>query len=87
MMPSLWNRSHLYRRVFTYLPDRAVQALQEHKEIYEACHAGDSESAGKAVRRNIRQTVSALLDEFQRGRNLKTQSVNEDGQVNKEANL
>lgn len=87
MMPSLWNRSRLYRRVFTYLPDRAVQALQEHKEIYEACHAGDSEAAGKAVRRNIRQTVSALLDEFQKGRNLKTQSVNEYGQVNKEANL
>jgi DNA-binding GntR family transcriptional regulator len=65
MMGSLWNRSSLYRRVFTYLPERAIQALQEHKEIYGACRAGNAEAAAKAVRRNIRQTVIALLDEFQ----------------------
>ncbi len=65
MMTSLWNRSSLYRRVFTYLPERALQALQEHKEIYAACQAGDPESAGKAVRHNIQQTVAALLDELQ----------------------
>ena len=65
MMGSLWNRSSLYRRVFTYLPERAIQALQEHKEIYDACVTGDAKAAGQAVRRNIRQTVIALLDEFQ----------------------
>jgi len=85
MMPSLWNRSRLYRRVFTYLPERAVQALQEHKEIYNACRAGDSESAGKAVRRNIHQTVSALLDEFLKGENLTIQSVDEYNQAIHEA--
>lgn len=65
-LTGLWNRSHLYRRVFTYLPERAVQALQEHKEIYDACRASDAVLAGKAVRRNIRQTVIALLDELQK---------------------
>jgi DNA-binding GntR family transcriptional regulator len=84
-MASLWNRSRLYRRVFTYLPERAVPALQEHKEIYDACCAGDSESAGKAVRRNIRQTVNALLDEFLEGENLTIQPVDEYDQVIHEA--
>lgn len=66
MMTSLWNRSSLYRRVFTYLPERALQALQEHKNIYAACQIGDPVSAGKAVRNNIQQTVAALLDELQK---------------------
>ena len=81
MMASLWNRSSLYRRVFTYLPGRAVQALQEHKEIYDACLAGDSEAAGRAVRRNIHQTVIALLDEFQKNQNLLIQPLAENSQV------
>ena len=81
MMTGLWNRSSLYRRVFTYLPQRAVQALQEHREIYGACRDGDVESAGKAVRRNIRQTVITLLDEFQRDENLTIQPVGEIDQV------
>ena len=66
MMTSLWNRSTLYRRVFTYLPERALQALREHKKIYTACQAGDPESAGRAIRHNIQQTVAALLDELQK---------------------
>jgi len=85
MMPSLWNRSRLYRRVFTYLPERATQALKEHKEIYDACLAGEPESAGKAVRRNIRQTVSALLDEFLESENLRIQPVGEYDQAIHEA--
>jgi DNA-binding GntR family transcriptional regulator len=64
MMASLWNRSSLYRRVFTYLPERALQALQEHKDIYAACQAGDAEEAGKAVRHNIQFTVAALMGEI-----------------------
>jgi DNA-binding GntR family transcriptional regulator len=81
MMSSLWNRSSLYRRVFTYLPERAIPALQEHKEIYDACRSGDSKAAGKAVRRNIRQTVIALLDEFQNNEKLAIRPMVENHQV------
>lgn len=81
MMSSLWNRSSLYRRVFTYLPERAIQALQEHKEIYDACREGDSDAAGSAVRRNIRQTVIALLDEFQNNEEVSIHPVVDNGQV------
>lgn len=66
LINGLWNRSGLYRRVFTYLPERAPQALQEHRDIYEACRAGDAVAAGRAVRNNIHQTVAALLEEFRR---------------------
>ena len=66
MIAGLWNRSALYRRMFTYLPERAVQALQEHKQIYDACRRRDGNEAGDAVRLNIRLTVEALLDELER---------------------
>ena len=77
MMASLWNRSSLYRRVFTYLPGRAPQALQEHKEIYDACREGDLARAGKAVRRNIQQTVAALMDEVEKDQVLSLENRNE----------
>ncbi len=80
MMSSLWNRSTLYRRVFTYLPERAIQALQEHKEIYGACRAGNAEAAAKAVRRNIHQTVIALLDEFENNKKVAFKRLVENGQ-------
>jgi DNA-binding GntR family transcriptional regulator len=80
LMNSLWNRSSLYRRVFTYLPERAVQALEEHKAIYRACESGDGESAGKAIRRNIHQTVNALLEEFENEENLTIKPLIGNGQ-------
>lgn len=64
LISGLWNRSSLYRRVFTYLPQRAEQALREHQAIYEACRNGDSATAADEVRNNIRQTVLALADQY-----------------------
>jgi DNA-binding GntR family transcriptional regulator len=80
LMNGLWNRSSLYRRVFTYLPERAVQALEEHKDIYLACESGDCELAGRAIRHNIRQTVNALLEEFENEENLTIKPVIGNGQ-------
>ncbi len=65
MISGLWDRSSLYRRLYTYLPERAPQALAEHKEIYAACESGDALAAGKAVRRNIRQTVAGIKQKLQ----------------------
>ena len=81
MITSLWNRSSLYRRVFTYLPERAMQALEEHKEIYTACRNKDGEAAGQAVRHNIQQTVRALLDEFQKDKNTLMEPDAHEGQA------
>lgn len=61
MITGLWDRSSLYRRLYTYLPERAPQALAEHKEIYAACRAGDAAAAGRAVRNNVRQTTEGIL--------------------------
>jgi DNA-binding GntR family transcriptional regulator len=60
MISSLWDRSSLYRRWYTYLPERAGQALAEHREIYAACQMGDAQAASRAVQRNIRQTVAGI---------------------------
>lgn len=57
----LWDRSALYRRVYIHLPERASQALAEHKEIYQASKQRDALWAHQAVRKNVRQTVEGIL--------------------------
>jgi DNA-binding GntR family transcriptional regulator len=64
MISGLWDRSRRYRQLYTHLPKRASQALVEHKEIYNACIAGDNILAGKAVRNNVRQTTVGILAKF-----------------------
>lgn len=66
MIVSLWDRSALYRHVYTYLPERAPQALAEHKEIYQASRQGDAQWAHQAVRKNVRQTVEGILAKLNR---------------------
>jgi DNA-binding GntR family transcriptional regulator len=64
MISGLWDRSRRYRQLYTYLPERASQALVEHKEIYAACMAGDADKAGTAVRNNVHQTTIGILAKF-----------------------
>jgi DNA-binding GntR family transcriptional regulator len=61
MISGLWDRSRRYRQLYTHLPERASQALLEHKEVYAACKAGDGRKAGAAVRNNVRQTTVGIL--------------------------
>jgi DNA-binding GntR family transcriptional regulator len=61
MITTLWDRSSLYRSWYTYLPERASQALIEHQQILAACARGDAATAGEAVRNNIRQTTAGIL--------------------------
>jgi len=65
MISGLWDRCGLYRRLYTHLPERAPQALAEHKQIYAACQAGDPLAVSQAVRENIRQTVDGILQKLQ----------------------
>lgn len=61
MVTTLWDRSSLYRRWYTYLPERSEQALIEHRQILAACKRGEARPAGEAIRNNIRQTTAGIL--------------------------
>jgi DNA-binding GntR family transcriptional regulator len=66
MIESLWDRSTVYRRRFTFMPERAGQALAEHQDILTACRRGDAVAAGRAVRANVAQTTQAISEEWRR---------------------
>ncbi len=61
LITGLWDRSRFFRQLYTYIPERAPQALAEHQAIFAAVKAGDAEAAGAAVRENVRQTVLGIL--------------------------
>jgi DNA-binding GntR family transcriptional regulator len=60
MIESLWERSTVFRRRFTFMPERAERSLAEHREILEACRRGDIDAVGAAVRRNVAATTEAI---------------------------
>ena len=62
IIEGLWERSAVYRRRFTFMPERAVQSLAQHKQILEACRQGRADEAGEAVRRNVAATSRAILE-------------------------
>jgi DNA-binding GntR family transcriptional regulator len=62
LIEGLWERSTVYRRRFTFMPERAQQALAEHKQILDACRRGDADAAGRAVRLNVAQTKKAISE-------------------------
>ena len=62
LIESLWERSTVYRRRFTFMPERAEQALAEHKRILDACRRGDAAAAASAVRLNVGQTRKAISE-------------------------
>jgi len=66
LIESLWDRSTVYRRRFTFMPERAEQALLEHRTILAACRRSDTEAAGAAVRANVAQTTKAISEEWRR---------------------
>jgi DNA-binding GntR family transcriptional regulator len=66
LIESLWDRSTVYRRRFTFMPGRDRQALAEHKRILAACRRGDADAAGREVRENVAQTTRAISEERHR---------------------
>lgn len=63
IIEGLWDRSSVYRRRFTFMPERAQQALEEHRRILDACRRGDVEAAGREVRANVNHTTRAISEE------------------------
>ena len=62
LIEGLWERSTVYRRRFIFMPERAAQALAEHRQILDACRRGDADGAGEAVRRNVAGTTRAIAE-------------------------
>lgn len=62
LIEGLWERSTVYRRRFTFMPERAAQSLAQHKQILDACRQGRADEAGEAVRRNVAATSRAILE-------------------------
>jgi DNA-binding GntR family transcriptional regulator len=62
IIEQLWNQGDHYRRVYTELPDRARQALAEHRAILEACRRRDPDALGLTVRHHVHQTTASLLE-------------------------
>jgi len=62
LIEGLWERSTVYRRRFTFMPERAAQALAEHRQILDSCRRRDAHDAGEAVRRNVAATTIAITD-------------------------
>ncbi len=63
IIEGLWDRSSVYRRRFTFMPERAHQALEEHRRILDACRRGDVDAAGREVRANVNHTTRAISEE------------------------
>ena len=62
LIQQLWDKSDRYRRLYTYLPERADTALAEHKAILTACQRRNVDALGTALRVNVRQTTTGLLE-------------------------
>jgi len=63
----LWKKSERYRAFYVHLPGRSRQALSEHHEILQALQGRWAKEAVRAVRNNIRQTMTGLLFAFDKG--------------------
>ena len=63
----LWKKSERYRALYVHLPGRSRQALSEHQEILQALQGRWAKEAVRAVRNNIRQTMTGLLLAFDKG--------------------
>ena len=66
MIESLWDRSTVYRRVYTFMSERDKQALAEHKTIFTFCKSGDPAAAGQAVRENVQQTTRGIMTRMEK---------------------
>jgi DNA-binding GntR family transcriptional regulator len=63
IIEQLWDQGDRYRRISAALPERAREALAEHRAILEAGRRRDAEALGYTVRHHIHQTTVRLLNQ------------------------
>jgi DNA-binding GntR family transcriptional regulator len=62
VIEQLWNHGDHYRRSYTQVPERARQALEEHRVILAACGRRDPDALGLMIRHHVHQTTVGLLE-------------------------
>jgi len=62
IIEQLWNHGDHYRRSYTQVPERARQALEEHRVILAACRRRDPDALGLMIRHHVHQTTVGLLE-------------------------
>jgi len=60
MICNLWDTFERWPSVFSYVPERAAAAVEEHKEIIKALRAGDADQADRLIKEQKERTMEAL---------------------------
>jgi DNA-binding GntR family transcriptional regulator len=75
LIADLWEKSERYRAFYVHLPGRSLQALKEHKEVLHALRCRQANKAVRAVRNDIRQTMTDLLSVFEKGHKIEANAA------------
>jgi len=73
LIVDLWEKVQRTRSVFALVPERAVPAVKEHREIAKALKSKDADLVGKLVKEQKRNSMRALVDYLEESRNLTMQ--------------
>jgi DNA-binding GntR family transcriptional regulator len=60
MICDLWDTFERWPSVFSYVPERAIAAVEEHKKIMQALRARDMDQADRLIREQKERTMEAL---------------------------
>ena len=66
LISTLYDRSERYRRLYSYLPDKAAESLAAHRQILAAATAREAGELGRLVRRDIQIAEEGIIDQFRR---------------------
>ena len=60
MICDLWDTFERWPSVFSYVPERAIAAVEEHKKIMQALRARDMDQADRLIKEQKERTMEAL---------------------------
>ncbi|OIP93523.1 MAG: hypothetical protein CO013_06535 [Syntrophobacterales bacterium CG_4_8_14_3_um_filter_58_8] len=60
MICDLWDTFERWPSVFSYVPERAIAAVEEHKKIMQALQARDMDQADRLIKEQKERTLEAL---------------------------
>jgi DNA-binding GntR family transcriptional regulator len=60
MICDLWDTFERWPSVFSYVPERAIAAVEEHKKIMQALRARDMDQADRLIKEQKERTLEAL---------------------------
>jgi DNA-binding GntR family transcriptional regulator len=60
MICDLWDTFERWPSVFSYVPERAIASVEEHKKIIEALKIGDMEQSDRLMKEQKVRAMAAL---------------------------